>query len=304
MNIDIHDINSALYTDPGGYIYETDSEFYHSLRELAADIRDHRKDLPIILLSGPSGSGKTTTAMMLERLLDTWGCASHSLSMDNYFAPFNKEEAKLAADGKLDLESPNRVDIPFLNEQLDQLLSCREVDLPTYDFESSKRQFDGRTLTRKPGELVILEGIHALNPNVVTIPDQRTVKIYVSVRTRIRSGGVVLHPSKIRLMRRMLRDQEHRGRSIEETFRLYQSVERGELAYIMPYKHRATHQVDTFFRYEVGAYKPLLDPQLEEFGGKNTKDLRQVLDMAVGIPSEQIPAPALIREFIGNSMWA
>lgn len=126
MNMDIRTINDRLRADAYGYMRQAEEEFDARLTAVAQDIRDKRAQCPIILIAGPSGSGKTTTARKLEEKLDAWGCEAHALSLDNYFVPLSEEQQLLAAAGKLDLESPDRVDIPFLNQQLEGIIAGRD----------------------------------------------------------------------------------------------------------------------------------------------------------------------------------
>ena len=238
---------SALLTADPAAVIEHDRRHYfdqiHQAAELVAANADKR---PVILLAGPSGSGKTTTALLIERELDRIGMETHTLQMDDYFSPLTQEELALLRENKLDLEKPTRVDIPFFQQQLGQILAGEEVELPRYDFKTSKRVFEGKTLRRRKGELVIMEGIHALNPEVTGYAEQ-TTRLYVSVRTRITMhDGSVLHPSKIRLARRLLRDRTGRGRALTETIGMRECVDQGEQKYIMPFKPRAHSSVDSF----------------------------------------------------------
>ena len=303
----LHDINRELTVAPAAFAARADAEYEARLQRLAQDIYARREENPVILISGPSGSGKTTTALKLEKLLDSWGCETHTLSMDNYFHPFDEEQRQRAARGEIDLESPARVDADLLSRQLRDIIRRRPVRLPKYDFTTSQRVYPGAVLERRSGDLVILEGIHALNPDVVQIPDESSARLYISVRTRVADGGLVLHPAKIRLLRRMVRDRLYRSRSVEETLRLYNSVQRGEGLYIMPHKHRATHEIDTFFPYEIGAYRPLL---LQDLLGLDPEalapiqDLLQILTNAAPLCEAFVPRSSMIREFIGNGQFA
>lgn len=302
--IPIETINEGL--DRGGedYIRGVDCAFEEELRRVAVSLRDGAGECPIVLLSGPSGSGKTTSALMLEKMLDNWGHETHVLSMDNYFRSLSEEEQAMAADGRLDLESPSRVDEVLLSEQLEKMVRCQPVSLPMYDFKAARRVDSGRVLTRKPGEIVIVEGIHALNPAVIQVPDSETVKIYVSVRTRVSSGNTVLHPAKIRLLRRMLRDRNGRGRTPAETIRLFDNVERGKNRYIMPFKGRADYDIDTFMAYELGVYREAFMEELSHVHGfPGMEELLTVLRRAVSVPESSVPKEALIREFIGRGQF-
>ena len=197
------------------------------------------------------------------------------------------------------------MDADFLTEQLTAIYNCEPVRLPTYDFKESTRVFNGEVLHRRPGELVILEGIHSLNPDVVGLPDENSAKIYVSVRTRITCNGEELHPSKIRLMRRLVRDLLFRKRSFHDTMMMYNSVEEGENKYIMPYKYRSTYDVDTFMAYEICAYQPFLLEALRSMPlDERVEDMLDFLSEAAPLEAKNITPDSLVCEFIGNSAFA
>lgn len=283
---------------------EADAAFLQEIRKVAEAIHESAVERPIILLSGPSGSGKTSTAFLLERFLDSWGMETHTVSMDNFFRTMTPEQQILAAKGKLDLESPDRVDVPYLNQQLKKIIVGEPTWLPRYDFRTTTRQDQDWLLTRKPGELLILEGIHALNPDVITVPDEKTIRIYVSVRTRVTHGDIVLHPSRLRLMRRMLRDQNFRHRSLPETIAMFERVQAGEHKYIAPYKKRATYSIDTFLPYELGIYKTLLDGEIDScMSHPMLKELNEMWEEIAPLSLEQVPADSLVREFAGDSAF-
>ncbi len=304
MNIELAYINYEISKNAAAYVQHTNAAYLEDLRRIAEDIKANRETRPIVLLSGPSGSGKTTSALMIEKMLDEQGCETHTLSLDNYFSPLTDREKELFHQGKLDLESPSRVDSDFLTEQLTKIYNCEPVRLPTYDFKESTRVFDGTVLHRKPGELVILEGIHSLNPDIIDFPDENTAKIYVSVRTRITQDGRELHPSMIRLMRRLVRDLLFRKRTFHDTLMMFGSVEEGENKYIMPYKYRSTYDVDTFMAYEICAYRTFLIEAFREM--QQDPLVREMLDFvenAATLLKEQITPDSLVCEFIGNGQF-
>lgn len=298
MQISISKLNEEICRNAGDFINRTDDDYYNRIRLIADDICSHRRERPIILLSGPSGSGKTTTAFILEKMLDERGFTTHTVSLDNYFLPLSASQSELAKSGELDLESPTRMDTVLLNSQIDDMIECKSVKVPKYDFKNATRIENGYTLHRKKDELVVFEGIHALNPQVVTVPDSGTAKVYISVRTRICDGEIVLHPSKIRLMRRMLRDKLNRGRSAVQTLELFDSVERGEDRYIMPYKNRSTYDVDTFIAYELSAYRKYLLTELEQINDGRIEDLIEITKKAEPLDERLISERSLIKEFI------
>ena len=304
MNIEIARINQGIENNAREYVRSVNEDYQYKLSKIVDEIVQNRNEKPVILLSGPSGSGKTTTALMIEKLLDERGYETHTLSMDNWFCPLTEAEKRLAAEGKMDLESPMRVDSDLLNKQIEDISACREIELPKYDFKTSTRSGSGKKFRRNKGEMVIFEGIHALNPSVITVPDSMINKIYVSVRTRISGVGILLHPSKVRLMRRMIRDKNFRKRSLRETMNMFHSVEAGENKYIMPYKYRSDYDVDTFMAYELSAYRNDLLDQLQEL--KDVPEVQEcirVLDQLTPIDKKDILADSLICEFIGNGQF-
>ena len=305
MTHSISAVNAALCADAVGFIREAEADYRRQLTAIADYIAAHRDTCPVVLIAGPSGSGKTTTARMLERELDRRGLETHTLSQDNYFRTQTPEETALRAAGMLDLESPARVDEDLLAGQLTRIIACQPVDLPVFDFLTSQSKPSGVTFTRKPGEIVILEGIHALNPAVVPLPESQTVRLYVSVRTRVEGAdGTTLHPKYIRLLRRMLRDVNGRGRPAIGTLEMFDSVEVGEQKYIMPYKHRSTFDVDTFCPYELAVYRSVLPDEVAAL--KDHPEMAQLLNLLTEIlPLEEtmVPADALIREFVGGSIY-
>lgn len=301
MNIEVNRINDGIAASPKEYVRAVNENYSWQLRQIAEKIAESSSEKAVILLSGPSGSGKTTTAFMIEKMLGELGCSTHTLSMDNYFRSLSEEERILAAQGKMDLESPDRIDKELLNEQIEAISQCREIRVPKYDFAESKRNGSALTINRKPGELVIFEGIHALNPDVITVPDDKLCKLYVSVRTRITCGGTILHPSKVRLMRRMVRDRNFRKRSLRETMNMFASVENGENKYIMPYKYRSDHDIDTFMSYELCAYRDILLDDLRQMSDvPELSDVIEVLENLTSLDSSDISPDSLICEFIGN----
>jgi len=301
----IIDTNRAVLEDANAFVATCEKAYSRQLTKIADYIAAHKEQCPIVLISGPSGSGKTTSALMLEAKLDRRGLETHTLSQDNYFRTLTEEDRALLAEGKLDLESPARVDEELLNSQLADIIACKPVELTEFDFCTHTRRPSGKTLTRKPGEVVILEGIHTLNPDVVTLPEEQTVRLYVSVRTRVEGpDGTVLHPKYIRLLRRMQRDVQHRGRRAEDTLAMFHSVNRGEDTFIMPYKHRSTFDIDTYFPYEIHVYRKYLLDALQGMADKpEIAAILPVLAAAEPLDAAAVPETALIREFIGDSVY-
>lgn len=289
--------------EPEEFIMEGERTYADRLAAASELIYKNREEKPIVLISGPSGSGKTTSATRLARLLEHKGCKAHTVSMDNYFLPMHMNEKARDKDGKIDFESPQRLDIELFKDHLGKLIRGENIDVPSFDFAEQARHA-GMPLHCDKGDIVIIEGIHALNPLLTGDFDDSTTGVYVSVRTRIRSGDDLLHPSKIRLMRRLMRDKLYRGRSLADTFEFFKSVERGENLYIMPYKHRADIDIDTFIKYEAPVYRDILLPELEKAAGEYSDyasyaDIEMFLKLLAPIDKDLVPPQSLIREFIG-----
>lgn len=304
MNIEVNRINSGIEQNPQEYIKSVNDVYLWHIREIVENIAENKEHKPVILLSGPSGSGKTTTALIIAKMLSEMGCPTHTLSMDNYFKSLTDKERELSLTGKLDLESPDRIDKDLLNTQIEAIEKCQAVDIPRYNFAESKRDGIKMSFQRNDGELVIFEGIHALNPDVITFDEDKLCKLYVSVRTRIVCGDIILHPSKVRLMRRMIRDRNFRKRSLRETMNMFHSVEAGENKYIMPYKHRSDYDIDTFMAYEMNVYRDeLLLDLLEMKDVPELVGVTEVLENLDSLDKKYVTPDSLICEFIGNGIF-
>ncbi|MBQ8687229.1 MAG: ATP/GTP-binding protein [Ruminococcus sp.] len=301
-NIDT--INTQYRSDPQDAVRTADAIFQQQLAETAEKIHAGVRQCPIILIAGPSGSGKTTTAKKLEEIFDSSGLETHTIPLDNYFRSIPKEDYIHIKSGKLDLESPERLNTELLSEHLRKLIACEPVTLPYYDFATTTSRCSGITLQRKPEEPIILEGIHALNPDVIQIPENQRFAIYVSVQTHISCGDTTMHPLYLRLMRRMMRDKKYRGRTPLETLEMLSEVERGKLRFIKPFRRYATHEIDTFFSYEPGVYRNVLLPELEQAPPcEEITLLCKLLRAAEPVEESRISQTALIREFLGGSIY-
>lgn len=300
--ISVEDINNAISHNLQNYIHICDSTYQMKIESVAKDIIETHRQKPIILICGPSGSSKTTSAIILRNILESMSFTTHILSLDNYFSTFTKEQAKLARRGKIDLEAPSRLDITFLNEELRKILNGTTVNLYRYNFKTDQRVPTGKTLTRKLDDLVIIEGIHSLNPEVISIPKEKTFKIYVDLEQIITCGNSVLRSAVLRLIRRMIRDKRYRNRSIQDTFDMFGRVEVGERKFIFPYKKNADVVIDTFIPYELSVFKEYLKEDMEVLKNHlGLTDIVKVLNTVSDIDPDKISSTSVIREFIGNS---
>lgn len=309
MNIlSLENINKAITGNLSNFIRSSEDDYHAQLVESAKYIKNLIEDKPIVLISGPSGSGKTTSAMRLGILLEEFGYQTQIISMDNYYIPIDKGPLPVDEDGNIDLESPYRLDMELLQNHLLKINKGEPVDIPVFDFPTQKR-VDSIPFKRVKGQFIIIEGIHALNPLVTGNNEDFTTCIYVSVRTRIQNADLeCLHPSNIRLARRLIRDKLFRGRELFEVFDMFQSVERGEEKYIMPFKYRSEFDINTFIAYEMPVYRDILLPDLikmttEQTQQEHYQDIVKFLSDLQGIPKDYVPRDSLIREFVGGSSF-
>ena len=309
MNIlSLYDLNSNVASNSGQFICGAEELYKSRIQTVAEHLSENCEEMPIILISGPSGSGKTTTALRLGTMLEQAGKTVHTVSMDNYFIPIDDPRNEVDEDGHIDLESPKRLDIDLLNDHLNKMWKCEEIHIPTFDFALQQR-FPGKDMKRNHGEFVIIEGIHALNPQITGNIGKHATTVYVSVRTRLKNEeGELLHPSKIILMRRLVRDKLFRGRETSKTLDFFKWVERGEKRFIMPYKESAMYDIDTFISYEPAVYKPFVLGEL--LAVKNTypdyeeyADLEEFLEEIDDLDRENVPLNSLVREFVGGSNY-
>ena len=304
--ISVNEINKNINENRDEFIRKVENNYHNQLNNIAKKIMidDHEK--PVVLVSGPSGSGKTTSSLIIERRLTEAGHKAQTISLDNYFLSKDAKNMPIDEDGNIDLESPRRLDIELLHDHIKKLINREVINIPTFDFKTQMRA-SSIPFRREKNHVILIEGIHALNPLVIgeDVSDY-TTRVYVSVRTRLKcNDGTIIHPRKIRLMRRLIRDKMFRGRKLEEVFDMFKSVSRGEDLYIMPFKNRADYDIDTFISYEPSAYKNALLKDLLEATDeyRNTEDckmLTQLLSEVNTIPTEIIDNMSLIREFIGG----
>lgn len=304
MVITTEKINKQIKEDAKVFALNSEKSYNEKIKEVADFVISNDSDeKPLILISGPSGSGKTTTAIKLSKEIKKLKKNVCYISMDKYFKEFTDEERALKIKNKIDLESPDRLDIELINKDLKVLIEGGEIEVPAYDFATNTRTNSGKMISRKGG-FVIVEGIHALNPDVFGDIDEYSKKIYVSVRTRVLDNdGDKLHPCKIRLMRRIMRDKLYRKRDAEKTIKMFPHVQRGENRYILPYKYRADLDVDTFVPYEVALYKNYIYEELIELSKKysDVRDVVNAMDELLSLTEDVVPKDALVREFIGGS---
>lgn len=284
------------------------SEALHEMRiaEIAKKIQSQHKQL--ILIAGPSSSGKTSFAKRLILQLKVLGLKPLYLGTDDYFV--DRLELKPRADGKVDFESLDAVDLTLFNQQMNDLLAGKRVDIPHFDFIQGKKVFGQRFEQLAMNRPIVIEGIHGLNPILSEqVADEVKFKIYISPLTQLNIDTLQRIPTTdVRLLRRILRDHRTRGYSARKTLLCWPNVRHGEDVNIFPYNSCADAFFNTQAIYELSLLKPLVEPLLEEIlldeqVGKEAKRLLNLLMYFVSVSQEEwIPNNAIMREFIGGSI--
>lgn len=265
-------------------------------------------DVKVILIAGPSSSGKTTFSKRLAVQLMASGMRPIPISLDDYFV--DRELTPRDASGDYDFENIEAMNIPLFNEQITSLLKGEEIELPRYNFPKGKSEPSGRHLRLEPNMLLILEGIHALNPMLTKdIPSEAKFKIYASALTSILLDDHNYIPTTDnRLLRRIVRDYKYRGVNAEETIRRWPSVRAGEEKWIFPYQEEADVMINTALLFELAALRSQALPLLEQVP-ENVPEfseayrLRKFLLYLNPIATEGLPPTSLLREFLGGSTF-
>lgn len=275
--------------------------------EIAARQVDENR-VKIILISGPSSSGKTTFSKRLSIQLMTNGLKPYPISLDDYFV--NRDNTPLDENGNHDFESLYAVDLPFFKKQLDTLLEGGEVELPKFNFSSGMRENSGIKFRLEDNMILILEGIHALNPELTpNIPVENKYKIYVSALTTILLDKHNYIPTTDnRLLRRIIRDSKYRGSSAESTIARWPSVRAGEEKWIFPYQENADAMFNSALLFELAVIKDHIEPILRKVPNNcpeysEAHRLLHFLSYFVSIQDTELPPTSLLREFLGGSSF-
>ena len=277
--------------------------------KIAEKIADgYKEGIRIVLISGPSSSGKTTFCKRLQVQLTTNLLHPVGISLDDYF--LNREDTPKDERGEYDFESLYALDLPYFNKDLKKLLSGEEIDLPTFNFETGQRVFKGKKLKLRENSILVIEGIHALNPELTEfIDDKYKYRVYVSVLTSISLDNHNWIPTTDnRLLRRIIRDYRFRGYSAEDTINRWPSVRRGEDKWIFPYQENADAMFNSAMLYELAALRKYAEPILAQVPESNKANaeayrLLRFLRYFNYIPTEELPGTSLLREFLGGGSF-
>ena len=273
-----------------------------------ADMISTRRGVKAVLISGPSSSGKTTFCKRLSIQLLTCGIKPVQISLDDYFV--HREDTPKDEHGEYDYESLYALDIPLLNDQLNALFRGEEVELPRYNFQTGRSEKSGRRLRLNDDNVLVVEGIHALNPELTAqIPEEQKFRVYASALTTILLDTHNYIPTTDnRLLRRIIRDYKYRGVSAQETIKRWPSVRAGENKWIFPYQENADAMFNTAMLFELAVIKNQAEPLLE-LVPENAEEyaeayrLLKFLKYIAPIPNRQLPPTSLLREFLGGSSF-
>lgn len=267
-----------------------------------------KRPVKMVMIAGPSSSGKTTFSKKLQIQLLANNITPQILSLDDYYKV--RGEGPVDENGELDFESIYALDLEQLGKDLNNIIAGKKVEIPTYNFAAGKPEYLGNTIELKDNQVLIVEGIHALNPELTkTIPDKYKFNIFVSALTSLRiDNHNFIHPTDNRLLRRILRDYQYRGTSALETIQRWPSVRMGEDKWILPFQERADVMVNSALLFELAVLKNRIIPILENVPENcieyaTARHLRHFLNLFNSITDRQIPQNSLLREFIGGSSF-
>jgi len=304
----IGDLNNAIDKGYTPQLIQISEALQEKKIASIADNIAHQKGVKMVLIAGPSSSGKTTTCKRLSVQLAVNGLEPIGISLDDYF--LDREQTPKDETGDYDFEHLHALNIPLLNEQMNALFRGEEVELPRYNFQKGKSEWSGKKLKLSGKEILVVEGIHALNPELTKdIPEEHIYRVYASALTTILLDNHNYIPTTDnRLLRRIIRDHKYRGVSAKETIHRWPSVRKGENRWIFPYQENADAMFNTAMLFELAVIKRQAEPLLEQVP-ENCEEyaeayrLLKFLKYIKPIPEDQIPPTSLLREFLGGSSF-
>ena len=306
----LEQINDAALRDPARMIAEVEASYTENLQNIARHIVTNHRAAHIVMLAGPSSSGKTTSAHRLATQLRVYGKKPILMSLDDYY--IDRDKIAPGPDGKLDLEHINTLDTDLFRQDIHSLLDGEEVSLPTFNFLTGRREWRGDTLRLNPDSVVIVEGLHGLNPLMLpeNVDKNLIFRMYVSPLLPLNLDDHNRIPtSYLRLLRRIVRDYETRGSSVQRTLDMWDSVRQGEKRWIFPYQENADVIFNSSTLYELAVLKKHIFPLLtavepEEECYDEVRNIVKVLSyIQEADVDDEIPPTSLVREFIGGNTF-
>ena len=304
----VGDLNDVIMQGHSSTLIQISEALQEKKIAKIADEIANRKGIKIVLIAGPSSSGKTTTCKRLSVQLAVNGIKPIEISLDDYFV--DRDKTPRDEKGDYDFEHLHALNLPLFNEQLSALFRGEEVELPRYDFPTGTSQMSGRKLRLGENEMLVVEGIHALNPELTSqIPNEQIYRVYASALTTILLDNHNYIPTTDnRLLRRIIRDHKYRAVSAQETIRRWPSVRAGENKWIFPYQENADAMFNSAMLFELAVIKSQAEPLLEQVPENCPEHaeayrLLKFLRYIKPIPETQIPPTSLLREFLGGSSF-
>lgn len=294
-SIDLDLVNMQGIHSPQELVSSSMQGYFNQIDDLISDIQN-QQSIKVILLSGPSSSGKTTTANIISQKLQNIGLHSFVISMDDFF--INREDTPILPDGNYDFENINSIDLPYFKKFLNQIIEQGQSLLPQFDFVTGTRTGYKNVKVPKSG-ILIIEGIHALNPAIIDKHKDQLYRVYVCLNTDFCiDNKVVLPARRLRRIRRCIRDFYTRGATISQTIKMWKNVCDGEEMFIKPFKNNADFLIDSTHNFEPLVYKKYLPPLLDD--SQDSKQLEQDLKYACEMDLSHIPPECLLWEFLSG----
>ena len=304
----IGDLNEVIEKGYASQLIQISEALQEKKIARIADEIAQRKGIKLVLIAGPSSSGKTTTCKRLSVQLAVNGIKPVPISLDDYFV--DRDNTPRDAKGDYDFEHLHALNLDLLNQQMTALLRGEEVELPRYDFPTGRSLMSGRRLTLHADEVLVVEGIHALNPELMSqVPQEQIFRVYASALTTLLLDNHNYIPTTDnRLLRRIIRDNKYRGVTAQETIRRWPSVRAGENRWIFPFQENADAMFNTAMLFELAVLKREAEPLLEQVPESQPEHaeayrLLKFLRYIKPIPDTQIPPTSLLREFLGGSSF-
>ena len=298
-------VSDGKYND---LIRLAETYYNNQLASIADKIAQNNKSIKLVLIAGPSSAGKTTTSKKLQTYLHSKGVRTHQISIDDYFVDRTKTPVK--PNGELDTESLNAVDVTLFNKHLTKLFEGERVELPEYNFLLGKREYRGKTLKLEENDIVIIEGLHALNEDLtISIERKNKFKVYINALTQLNiDNHNRIHTSDTRKLRRIVRDNKYRSYTASQTLNMWGNIREGEEEHIFPFQDDADVIINSALIYELGILKTYAEPLLlsvDENDPMYSEAIRLInfLRNFLPIPSDYIPQDSVLREFIGASCF-
>lgn len=304
----VGELNRAIDEGEAGTLIKVAEALQEKHIARIADEIIERGKVKLVLIAGPSSSGKTTFSKRLSVQLAAAGVRPYAISLDDYFV--NRDNTPLDDKGEYDFESIYALDLPFFNQQLNQILAGEEVSLPTYNFVAGQREFNGKKLKLTDNMVLVLEGIHALNPLLTSeVSDEHKFKVFVSALTGIKLDKQhFISTTDNRLVRRMVRDFSYRGMSPVDTIKRWPSVRLGEEKWIIPFSENADVMFNSAMLFELAVFKNYALTILENVREDvpqyaEVHHLKRFLRCFRALPERELPPTSLLREFLGGSSF-